>query len=148
MRKEVQAAPEPAEERLGRGVNASGVERAVEPYALMAGVEDAAGASRDSSLDADAVQAHLIGARIARRDEEHLLGALERVQQRRRVVIGAAPHADAAVGEVLRLRDVAHAHADPVRGYELEQVLDGGAVEDAGGAGNDDHVLPSFVRYH
>ena len=88
----------------------------------MAGVEDAAGAGRDGGVDAGAVQAHLVGGRIARRDEEHLLGALERVQQRRRVAIGAAPHADAAVGEVLRLRDVAHAHADLAGGDALQRV--------------------------
>jgi hypothetical protein len=37
---------------------------------------------------------------------------------------------------VLRFRGIAHAHADLVGGDVLEQVLDGGAVEGAGGAGN------------
>jgi hypothetical protein len=46
---------------------------------------------------------------------------------------------------VLGLRDVAHADADLVRGHQLEQMLDGAAVEGAGGAGDDDHVLPSFA---
>src|ERR1700733_13843181 len=78
-------------------------------------------------------------------DEKHLIGAFERVEQRRRVFIGAVPHAHAAVSEALRFRGVAHAHADLVRGDALEQVLDGGAVEGAGGAGDDDHVLPPFA---
>ena len=86
-----------------------------------------------------------VGAGVVGRDQQHLVGAFERVEQRRRVVVGAAPHADAAVGEVLRLGDVAHADADLVGGDALEQVLDGGAVEGAGGAGDDDHVLPPFV---
>jgi hypothetical protein len=126
-------------------VLAGGEERAVESGVLVAGVEDPAGAGRDRGLDTDAVQGHPVGARIVRGDEKHLLGALERVEQRRRVVIAATPDADPAIGEVLRLRDVPHAHPDLIRGDALEQVLDGGAVEGAGGAGDDDHVLPSLA---
>jgi hypothetical protein len=122
-----------------------GPERAVEPGVLVAGVEDPVGAGRDGGLDADPEQAHPVGPRIVRRDEQHLVGALERVEQRRRVRVGAAPDPHAAIGEVLRLRDVTHAHPDLIRGDALEQVLDGGAVEGAGGAGDDDHVMPSLA---
>ena len=76
---------------------------------LVARVEDPAGTGRDGRLDADPEQANPVGARVVRRDEKHLLGAFERVEQRRRVLIGAAPYPHAAIGEVLRLRDVAHA---------------------------------------
>jgi hypothetical protein len=115
----------------------------------VAGVEDPAGTCRDGGLDADAVQANRVGARVVRRDEKHLIGAFERVEQRRRVFIGAAPYAHAAVGEVLCFRGVAHAYADLPGGDALEKVLDGGAVEGARGAGDDYHVLPSpcYRRY-
>jgi hypothetical protein len=73
------------------------------------------------------------------------IGAFERVEQRRRVVVGAAPYAHAAIGEVLCFRDVAHAHPDLVRGDALEQVLDGGAVEGTRGAGDDDHAAAAVT---
>jgi hypothetical protein len=89
---------------------ACGEERAVESRVLVARVEDPAGAGRDGGIDADAEQADPVGAGIVRRDQQDLIGALERVEQRRRVFIGAAPHAYAAVGEVLCFGRVAHAH--------------------------------------
>ena len=49
------------------------------PSALVAGVEDPRGAGVDGGLDPHPVQAHRVGARIVRGHQEHLLGALTRL---------------------------------------------------------------------
>jgi hypothetical protein len=48
-------------------------------------------------------------------------------------------HPDAALGEVRCLGHVTHADTELLCRYACEKVLDGGAVEGAARAGNDDH---------
>jgi hypothetical protein len=85
------------------------------------------------------VQAHRVGARVVGRDEQQLVGAGEGGGQRRRVGVVAVAHVDAPFGEPPGLGGVAHGDGD-LGGRDLaQQVVDGGAVERAGGTGDDDH---------
>ncbi len=106
---------------------------------MLAGVDDPLDPGLDGGLDGIAVQAGQVGRRIVARHHQHLLGTGERVAQRGRFLVRALPHPDAAVGEVPRLGRIADADADPVGGHALEEVLDDGTAEPAGGAGDDDH---------
>jgi hypothetical protein len=107
----------------------------------VAGVDDAAHARRAGRVDRGAVPAEcgLAGGRGG--DEQELLGAFERVGQARGVVVVAAAHADAAIGEGGRLGRVAHAHPDLGGGRLSEKAFDDGTAEQAGGSGNNDHVI-------
>ena len=74
-------------------------------------------------------------------DEQELLGSFERVGQARCVVVVTPAHADAALGEGGRLGRVAHAHPDLGGGHLAEKAFDDGTAEQAGGSGNNDHVI-------
>lgn len=77
----------------------AGNERAVEPRVLVAGVKNPLHPGLYSGLDRGAVQWDVVGVGIAGRDEQHLGGTFERVEQGRRVVVRAAPHAHAPIGK-------------------------------------------------
>lgn len=114
--------------------------------ALLARVQDPVGAGRDRRLDRVAVQAHHVGRRVVAGDQEHLVGAGEGVAQGGRGIVGGLSYAHTAVREVPRPGDVAHADADLLGRQALEEVLDGGPVEGAGGTGDDDHVRGPSLR--
>jgi hypothetical protein len=78
-------------------------------------------------------------ARAGRGDEQDLLGILERLGEARRIVEVAVPHADAPLREAHGLPRITDADPDPFRGHALQQPLDDGAPESAGGSGDDDH---------
>ncbi|GHJ18425.1 hypothetical protein TPA0909_00390 [Streptomyces albus] len=96
-----------AEDRLGGDVDVRRPVRITGDGALLARVEDPPAPAATSGLDGIAVQADHVGGRVVAGDQKDLLGTGEGVTQRGRVLVGALPHAYAAVGEVLRLGGVA-----------------------------------------
>jgi hypothetical protein len=78
-----------------------------------------------------------------RADEQQLVDAGEGVDHRLELEIVALEHLDAAVGEALRLLQVAGQHGDVAGGNSLQQVLHGGGAQVAGRAGHEilGHVL-------
>jgi hypothetical protein len=92
-----------------------------------------------SRLDRRAVQAHGVGARVVRRHEEQLVGALEGARERARIRVVPAADGDPSHGEPLGLGHVADGHGDLVGGKPFEEVVDGRPVECAGGTGDNDH---------
>jgi hypothetical protein len=141
---------------LGRGVDARGREGAVDPRALVARVEDASDADGRGRLDRRTVQAHGVGARVVRRHEEQLVGALEGTRERAWIRVVPATDADPSLSESLGPGHVADGDGDLVGGNPFEKVIDGRAVEYAGGTGDDDHdealrrrgSRSGYRRYH
>src|SRR5690606_4982427 len=133
--------PGVAEVGLGGDVDIRRPVRAAGDSAVLARVDDPPGAGGDRGFDGSAVQADHIGGRVVAGHQQDLLGTGERVTQRGRVLVGGLPHTHTTVGEVLRPGGVADTDTDPVGGYVLEEVLDGGPTQPTGGAGDNDHVL-------
>ena len=124
---------------------APGLERAVERGPLVARVEDAPDLRGDGGVDGGPVQAHGVAGRVVRRHEQQLVGALEGGRQRGRVGVITVPHRHPAVGEPLGLGDVARHDGDVPGGETFEQVIDGRAVQRAGGSGDDEHVSSQVI---
>ena len=96
-------------------------------------------AGGDCRVDRIAVQGHSVRTRVVGRDEQQLVGALERRRERGPVGVVSPADVRSPVGEALGLGDVADGNDDLVGGDAVQQVVDGCAVERTGRSGDDDH---------
>lgn len=110
----------------------------------MARVENSFGPRPFGRIDGVAVPPNRLIAELVHRDDEHLLGAVERGAQAARVGKITLDHTHATLFQIFRVVRVANADPDLIGGKHLEQALDNLPAHLTRGPCDDDHRNTCF----
>ena len=130
---------------FGRGVIMGGSESRIRARAHVTGVEHAPRSGSARRFDCRAVKRKCHFAHLIDRNDQHPLGARERLRQPGGVGEIARANVNAAFGKIRRLCGVTDAGSDYIRRHAGEQVLYDRTTEMASGSGDERGF---FRRFH